>query len=203
VRAWAGHLDRADPAPPVGLADPGAGRSTPGPSAGDDVADSRRRVEAGGRARPARETAGDRPPGPAHADGPGRWGAPAGADWSGSAGPVPGDPEALDELRCLVVEAIGRLPDLDRAVGPAPPWGASADRRVRVMVAAGQVTAVEFDRAWLASAAAAAIADHARQALRAAFAGADASGLTGFGPLDEVRALTADPAVLLRRLGLG
>jgi len=114
----------------------------------------------------------------------------------------PVDPAALDDVHYLVVEAIGRLPDLDRPVGPAPARGASPGRRVRVMVVAGQVTAVEFDRAWLACADVTAVAEHARHALRAAFADAAAPGLTGVGPLDEVRALTADPAGLLRRLGL-
>jgi DNA-binding protein YbaB len=112
---------------------------------------------------------------------------------------------ALDHLHYLVAEVTGRLRDLDRLIDEvtAPAQGSSADRRVHVTVTGGQVTAVELDRAWLRAASETAIAEHATQALRAAFAAVHDAPIWQRRAMDEVRALTADPAAFLRHLGLG
>jgi hypothetical protein len=86
--------------------------------------------------------------------------------------------DAYDDLDAMVAE-------IDQAVA-GPNHGRSDDGRICLVVRHGAVTEVRIDQHWLAHAGADAIAEHAGQALRAAF-GAAERAITG--PLRRTAAL--------------
>jgi hypothetical protein len=126
--------------------------------------------------------------------------------------PSPRDPAVLESTRALyylAMNAIDRLREVSRTIGEVPAEtvrGQSPDKRVTITADGGRVVDVEFDESWLSRAPAVEISRHLGAAFDAvAQAGprhAAAAEALDNPTIREFREATADPAELLRRLGL-
>jgi DNA-binding protein YbaB len=126
----------------------------------------------------------------------------------------PRDPAVLESTRALyylAMDAIDRLSEVSQTIGEAPAEtvrGQSPGKRVTITADGGRVVDVEFDESWLSQTSQTPAVEISRH-LRAAFDAVEQAGPrhAAAEALDnptirEFREATADPAELLRRLGL-
>jgi DNA-binding protein YbaB len=129
----------------------------------------------------------------------------------GSVRPGPADPSAHESIRQLwyvLQDATDRLDELARDFDTrsrTPVTGRDPGRHVTATLTGGNLTGVDIDTGWLAEASGAQIGAAITEAVAAGYAAADRladDSMARRWPFADLERLTADPAALLRGLGL-